>query len=193
MSTVHICLKDIFDVAVACNVIFYPEDTPFFSGSALAVSGAHSILIDADGTGSITLLPGRYTVRFAKITGNTDTLIILVPTGDGVYELKDLICAGNWVLPLRDLLQISKNLSDVADPAAAFAAIKQPATAVTPGVVQLAAQAEVDGCGKSRNARDVAECGEVGNQGRRLPASKVSHGGQCRGTARPDLGAGQCG
>jgi hypothetical protein len=173
MSTVHICLKDIFDVAVACNVIFYPEDTPFFSGSALAVSGAHSILIDADGTGSITLLPGRYTVRFAKITGNTDTLIILVPTGDGVYELKDLICAGNWVLPLRDLLQISKNLSDVADPAAAFAAIKQPATAVTPGVVQLAAQAEVDAGTDAAKAVTPATLQNAAKWGTKADASQL--------------------
>lgn len=152
MSTVHICLKDIFDVAVACNVIFYPEDTPFFSGSALAVSGAHSILIDADGTGSVTLLPGRYTVRFAKITGNTDTLIILVPNEEGVYELPDLICSGNWILPFRDFLQKSKNLADVSDPATAFAAIKQPATAEATGAVQLATQAEVDA------GSDAAKC-----------------------------------
>ena len=173
MSTVHICLKDIFDVAVACNVIFYPEDTPFFSGSALAVSGAHSILIDADGTGSVTLLPGRYTVRFAKITGNTDTLIILVPTGDGVYELKDLICAGNWVLPLRDLLQVSKNLSDVADPAAAFAAIKQSATASTPGAVQLATQAEVDAGTDAAKALTPATLQNAAKWGTKADSSKL--------------------
>ena len=144
MSTVHICLRDIFDVAVACHVIFYPEDTPFFSGAALAVSGAHSILIDADGTGSVTLLPGRYTVRFAKITGNTDTLMILVPNEEGAYELQDLVCAGDWILPFRDFLQKSKNLADVSDPASAFAAIKQSATAAATGAVQLATQAEAD-------------------------------------------------
>jgi hypothetical protein len=144
MSTVHICLKDIFDVAVTCHVIFYPEDTPFFSGSALAVSGAHSILIDADGTGSVTLLPGRYKVRFAKITGNTDTLTILVPNEEGVYQLQELVWAGDWILPFRDFLQKSKNLADLPDPASAFAAIKQAATETATGAVQLATQAEVD-------------------------------------------------
>jgi len=144
MSTVHICLNDILGVAVACEVIFYPGDTPFFNGSALAVSGARSIRLDAGGNGSVTLLPGRYAVRFSGITGNTDTLLILVPTDEGDYPLSELICGGNWVLPLRDFLLKGRNLADVADPASAFNAIKQAATVSSSGVVQLATQAEVD-------------------------------------------------
>ena len=144
MITVHICLNDIFGVAVACEVIFYPGDTPFINGSALAVSGVRSIVIDGDGNGSVMLLPGRYTVRFSRITGNTDALIILVPEAEGEYQLQELICGGNWILPMRDFLQKAKNLGDVADPAAAFAAIKQGATANASGVVQLATQTEVN-------------------------------------------------
>ena len=94
MITVHICLSDIFGVAVACEVIFYPGDTPFFNGAALAVSGARSIRLDAGGNGSVTLLPGHYTVRFLEITGNTDTLHILVPNKEGVYELAELVGGG---------------------------------------------------------------------------------------------------
>ena len=144
MSTVQICLNDILGVAVACEVIFYPGDTPFFSGSALAVSGARSIRLDAGGDGSVMLLPGRYAVRFSGITGNTDTLLILVPNDTAVYPLTELICGGNWVLPLRDFLLKTRNLADVANPALAFNAIKQAANAASAGVVQLATQAEVD-------------------------------------------------
>ena len=145
MSTVHLCLNDIFGVAVACEVIFQPGDTPFLNGAgALAVSGARSIRLDAEGNGSVTLLPGRYAVRFAGITNNTDTLLILVPDDDAEYALSSLICGGNWVLPLRDFLQKSRNLGDVADAAAAFAAIKQEASETASGVVQLASEAEVE-------------------------------------------------
>ena len=144
MSTVHICLNDILGVAVACEVIFYPGDTPFFNGSALAVSGARSIRLDAGGNGSVTLLPGRYAVRFSGIISNTDTLLILVPGEEGEYQLPELICGGNWVLPLRDFLQKARDLSDVADPATAFDNIKQTATTAIAGVVSLATQAEVD-------------------------------------------------
>ena len=144
MSTVHICLSDILGVAVACEVIFYPGYTPFFNGAALAVSGARSIRLDAEGNGSVTLLPGRYEVRFSGITGNTDTLFIQVPNDDESYPLSALICEGNWLLPTRDFLQKSKNLGDVTDPEAAFEAIKQEATPTQAGVVSLATQAEVD-------------------------------------------------
>ena len=144
MSTVHICLNDILGVAVACEVIFYPGDTPFFNGTALAVSGACSIRLDAEGNGSVTLLSGRYTVRFSGITSNTDTLLIQVPNDDEDYPLPELICGGNWVLPMRDFLQKSKNLSDVANPSAAFDAIKQAATPTTAGAICLASQAEAD-------------------------------------------------
>ncbi len=140
MSTVHICLNDIFGVAVACEVIFYPGDTPFINGAALAVSGARSIRLDAGGNGEVALLPGRYTVRFLGITGNTDALQILVPREEGVYQLAELV---GGELP-RDFLQKSKNLSDVADPATAFEAIKQAATAESAGVICLATQEEVD-------------------------------------------------
>ena len=152
MSTVHICLNDIFGVAVACEVIFYPGDTPFFNGAALAVSGARSIRLDAEGNGSVTLLPGRYAVRFSGITSNTDTLLILVPNEEGDYQLSELICGGNWVLPMRDFLQKSKNLSDVTDPATAFNTIKQAASPAMAGVVCLATQAEVDA------GTDAAKC-----------------------------------
>ena len=139
MSTVHICLNDILGVAVAgCEVIFYPGDTPFFNGSALTVSGARSIRLDAEGNGNVTLLAGCYSVRFSGITGNTDTLLIEVPSDAESYDFSALICGGNWVLPMRDFLQKSKNLGDVADPVAAFAAIKQAATESEAGVVLLA-------------------------------------------------------
>ncbi|MEI7957897.1 MAG: LamG-like jellyroll fold domain-containing protein [Verrucomicrobiota bacterium] len=141
MSTVHICLNDILGVAVACEVIFYPGDTPFSNGSALAVSGARSIWLDAGGNGSVTLLPGHYTVRFSGITGNTDTLLILVPNEEGDYQLAELLVGGH---PQQDFLQKANNLSDVADPATAFDTIKQAATATMAGVVCLATQAEVD-------------------------------------------------
>ena len=144
MSTVHICLNDIFGVAVACEVIFYPGDTPFSNGTAMAVSGSRSIRLDAGGNGSVALQPGRYAVRFSGITGNTDTLLIQVPNDDDVYPISELICGGNWVLPMRDFLQKSKNLGDVADPAAAFDAIKQVATLTTAGAICLASQAEAD-------------------------------------------------
>ncbi len=144
MSTVHICLNDILGVAVDCEVIFYPGDTPFFNGAALAVSGARSIRLDAEGNGSVALLPGRYTVRFSRITGNTDTLLIQVPNDEEDYPLSELICGGNWVLPMRDFLQKSENLGDVADPAAAFDAIKQEAAPSKAGAISLATQAEVD-------------------------------------------------
>lgn len=144
MSTVQICLNDIFGVAVACEVIFYPGDTPFINGTALAVTGARSIRLDADGNGSVALLPGRYAVRFSGITSNTDTLLILVPNDDEVYPLSTLIYGGNWVLPMRDFLQKGRNLSDVDDAAAAFTQIKQAASATTAGVVFLATQADVD-------------------------------------------------
>ena len=144
MSTVHICLNDILGVAVACEVIFYPGDTPFFNGAALAVSGARSIRLDAEGNGSVTLLSGRYTVRFSGIISNTDTLLIQVPNDEEDYPLSELICGGNWVLPMRDFLQKSKNLGDVADPAAAFDAIKQEAAPSKAGAISLATQAEVD-------------------------------------------------
>jgi len=144
MSTVHICLKDIFGVALDGEVIFSPGDTPFFDGSAVAISGACSVRLDADGNGSVTLLPGRYAVRFSGITSTTDTLYIVVPNDEATYELPTLVIAGNWILPFRDFLQCAKNLADLADPAAAFAAIKQAATATASGVVQLATQAEVD-------------------------------------------------
>ena len=140
MSTVHICLSDIFGVAVACEVIFYPGDTPFINGSALAVSGARSIRLDAGGNGSVALLPGRYIVRFSGITGNTDTLHILVPNEESDYQLAELMTGDSP----QDFLQKSKDLSDVANPAAAFEAIKQPATTATAGAIQLALQAEVD-------------------------------------------------
>ena len=144
MSTVHICLEDIFGVAVDCEVIFSPGDAPFFDGSSVAISGACSVRLDADGKGSVTLLPGRYAVRFLGITSTTDTLIIVVPNDEATYELPTLVIAGNWILPFRDFLQCAKNLTDVADPAAAFGAIKQAATAGASGVVQLATQAEVN-------------------------------------------------
>lgn len=144
MSTVHICLNDIFGVAVTCEVIFYPGDTPFLNGSVLTVSGAHSIRLDANGQGSATLQPGRYAVRFSGITSNTDTLLILVPTDTATHEFTDLICGGNWVLPMRDFLQKAENLGDIPDPAAAFNAIKQAATTSATGVIALATQAEVD-------------------------------------------------
>ena len=102
MSTVHICLNDILGVAVAgCEVIFYPGDTPFFNGSALTVSGARSIRLDAEGNGNVTLLAGCYSVRFSGITGNTDTLLIEVPSDAESYDFSALICGGNWVLPIR--------------------------------------------------------------------------------------------
>ena len=144
MSTVDIWMNDIFGQAVSFEVIFSPEDTPFLNGSAVAVSGARSVRLDAGGNGSVTLLPGRYTVRFSGIANNTDTLLILVPDDEAAYELPALVTAGDWILPFRDFLQCAKNLADVAAPAAAFAAIKQAATAEASGVVQLASQAEVD-------------------------------------------------
>lgn len=158
MSTVHICLNDIFGVAVACEVIFYPGDTPFFNGSALAVSGARSIRLDAGGNGSVTLLPGRYMVRFLGITGNTDTLQIFVPNEEGVYQLAELL---GGEAP-QDFLRKSQNLSDVADPAIAFDAIKQAATATTAGVVCLASQAEVDS-GTNTPKAYICKCREMGD------------------------------
>ena len=144
MSNVHICLKDILGVAVKCEVIFYPGDTPFQNGTALAVSGRRSLWLGDDGTGSATLAAGRYTVRFGGLTGNTDTLIIEVPNDGATYELTALICAGNWIVPYRDFLQGAKNLADVADAGAAFGNIKQPATTAATGVVALATVAEVN-------------------------------------------------
>ena len=79
-------------------------------------------------------------VRFSGITGNTDTLQILVPNVEGVYQLAELV---GGEAP-QDFLQKSKNLSDVADPAAAFDAIKQASTPSKAGAVSLATQAEVD-------------------------------------------------
>ncbi|GEM_PF-2660378 len=144
MSTVHICLKDILGVSVKCEVIFYPGDTPFQNGAALAVSGRRSVWLDAQGNGETELLAGSYAVRFGGITGNTDTLIIQVPDDTATHELTALITAGNWALPMRDWMQREKNLADVADAPAAFAAIKQAATSAATGVVALATQAEVD-------------------------------------------------
>jgi hypothetical protein len=144
MSTVHICLKDILGVAVKCEVIFYPGDTPFQNGAAMAVSGRRSVWLDAEGNGSVQLLAGSYAVRFGNITGNTDTLIIQVPDDTATYELTALITAGNWALPMRDMLQKAKNLGDIADASAAFSAIKQAASTAATGVVQLATQAEVN-------------------------------------------------
>ena len=146
MSTVHLCLKDILGMAVACEVIFQPGDTPFQHGAAIAVSGNQSVWLDEEGEGQVTLVAGRYTVRFMgrEIAGNTDMLTILVPDDEATHELPDLICGGTWVLPLRDFLQKEKNLADLADAAAAFNAIKQPATPASAGTVALATQAEVD-------------------------------------------------
>ena len=93
MNTVNICLHDIFGVAVKCEVIFDPEDTPFANGAALAVSRSCSVWLDAEGQGCATLLPGNYIVRFSGITSNTDTLHILVPEAEGDYRLTDLVVA----------------------------------------------------------------------------------------------------
>ncbi len=145
MSIVHISLNDIFGVAVACDVIFRPEETPFVDGSLLTVSGSKSIRLDASGTGSASLRPGSYTVRFLGITSNTDALSIVVPNDSLSYNLTALIGSGTgMVTPPPDYLLAANNLADVGDAATAFAAIKQIATEADSGVVELASQAEAN-------------------------------------------------
>ena len=94
MSTVSISLSDIFGVAVGCDVIFKPGDTPFINGASLTVSGSQSVRLDALGLGSVTLRPGRYSVRFLGITGNGDVLNITVPNDNATYNLTALIGGG---------------------------------------------------------------------------------------------------
>ncbi|MEI6350068.1 MAG: LamG domain-containing protein [Verrucomicrobiota bacterium] len=145
MSTVHINLRDIFGVAVACQVIFRPADTPSVSGAALTISGSRSIQLDENGTGNVTLHAGRYFVRFLSITSNSDTLSITVPGDDGVYNMTALIGSGAAVVtPAPDYLRRGANLSDLPNRAAAFEAIKQGATTALSGVVRFATQGQVN-------------------------------------------------
>ena len=153
MSTVHISLHDIFGVAAACEVIFRPADTPTVSGMTLTVSGSRSIRLEADGTKSVWLQPGRYSVRFLGITSNADTLSITVPNDQRDYNLTALINAGALVVtPAPDYLSREANLADVKDRAAAFGAIKQEASVQASGVIRIATQQEVD------TGTDTASC-----------------------------------
>lgn len=146
MSTVNISLIDIFGMAIACDVIFKPADTPFINGGSLTVSGSKSVRLDATGNGSTALQPGRYAVTFSGITSNADILYITVPAGDGTYAFTTLIGWGaGAVNPAPGNLVAANNLADLTSPEAAFDNIKQAATATATGVVQLATQEELDG------------------------------------------------
>ena len=98
MSTVQISLRDIFGVAVSCDVIFKPSETPIIDGVALTVSGPRSVRVNSSGIGSTTLQPGRYSVRFLGIPGNTDGLSIIVPDTDLTYSLTELVGTGVGVV-----------------------------------------------------------------------------------------------
>ena len=145
MSTVHINLRDVFGVAVACHVIFRPADTPSVSGTLLTISGSRSIQLDENGTGNVALQAGRYSVRFLGISGNSDAISITVPNDNELYNLTALIGSGTVVVtPAPDYVRRSANLSDIPDRAAAFEAIKQRATTTTSGTVRFATQQQVN-------------------------------------------------
>jgi len=107
MSTVAINLRDVFGVAAGCDVIFNPLDTPYVDGAALTVSGARSVRLDGQGLGSVALLPGRYSVRFSGIAGNTDALSVTVPNDSATYSLTALTSGTGVVTPPPDYLRLS--------------------------------------------------------------------------------------
>lgn len=94
MSTVTIDLTNISGAAVSCQVTFTPLDTPSMGGPALTVSGQLSVMTASDGTGSVTLAPGRYCVTFHGIPGDANTLYISVPYDANTYALTALLWRG---------------------------------------------------------------------------------------------------
>jgi len=148
MNTISINLIDIFGVAMTCDVIFKPADTPFINGSALMLSGARSVRLDANGSGSVSLQPGRYAVTFSGIVSNTDLVYITVPAVEGAYTLTSLVGWGAGVVNAAPGNLLSgNNLSDLTNPQSAFENIKQSASITQGGVVEIATQAEVDAGG----------------------------------------------
>lgn len=97
MSTVTINLKDVFGVAVSCEVIFRPVNTPFAgSDRAFYINKNRSVRTAADGTGSATLAAGTYKVMLTGevIGASGNEVTIGVPDDDQTYPLTALITDG---------------------------------------------------------------------------------------------------
>lgn len=99
MSTISISTLDILGEPVACGVLFIPQSTPAVDGPSVILSGSRSALTGSDGTASITLEAGSYSVCFQGIPQNYDALSIVVPDDDLEYPLIALISSGVAPLP----------------------------------------------------------------------------------------------
>lgn len=99
MSTITFNIESLFGTAFPqCVAVITPTSTPYIAGSKLALSGSREFTLASDGTGSVTLISGIYTVIFKGIDGNNDSFTVGIPNDNNTYTFVERINAGATVL-----------------------------------------------------------------------------------------------
>lgn len=92
MATITGTIKTPQDaVAPFVTVRFYAQDTPQAISTGLIGTATVSVVTNASGAISLTLVAGTYTVAISAGDLSYGSFDILVPTGSGTYDLSGLI------------------------------------------------------------------------------------------------------